>query len=133
MGNIATTILTWLGLKGLSLKIGKWLFNRYMKKAMKIGANQFREKYPPINHAHKSRKYMWKNYWQKMRNYSKSTKHDFDNIGMDFIYYYNACWIEDGILDDLLKYIERELDKNNIHIDTIEETLHEIRVMAGIK
>jgi hypothetical protein len=110
-------------------KIVSWLFPWLMTKAMKVGAKAFRKKYPPAIHAAKSRKYMWDNYWSKWILRCKETKNPVDDIGADFLYFYNTAWVDDGALSAYLDKID--LAARQSDPATILNTVTKIRRLIG--
>lgn len=106
------------------------LFNWLMNKAMNIGAKIFRDKYPPDVHAKKSRVYMWNNYWKKAKDQTDKSKNKLDDIGFDFVYYYNANYIEDGTLAGHLSKIECEAQKGDMK--KVLDACKEIRKLTEI-
>lgn len=111
-------------------KLAVPLFNWLMNKAMNIGAKVFRDKYPPDVHAKKSRLFMWKNYWEKTKQKTDTSKNKLDDIGFDFVYYYNANYIEDGTLAGKLSKIESEAQQGNMK--KVLDVCKEIRNLTEI-
>lgn len=112
----------------------RFLFPWMLRKAMTIGAKAFRKHYSPQLHAQKSRKYMWDNYWSKLRTEAGRTVNKFDDIGADFVYHYNAGYIEDGTLMANLRIIERCLEYRDRRDDgTIRAAVDGIRSLIEYK
>ena len=111
-------------------KLAAALFNWAMNKAMNIGAKIFRNKYPPDVHAKKSRLYMWENYWKRAEDKTDKSKNKLDDIGFDFVYYYNANYIEDGTLAEYLSKIECEAQEGDMK--KVLDLCKEIRKLTEI-
>lgn len=94
--------------------VAKLLFPFLQKWAMKKGAKVFRDKYPPKVHAMKSRRYMWDNYWKpQVMDASLRTSNGWDDLGAEFVYAYNANWIEDGTFEVTLRVMRRALKEGD--------------------
>jgi len=91
---IITPILGWAGKKTA------W---RILKFAVTLAAKTFKDKYQPNIHALKSRKWEWDNVWLPMIKKVKSTTNIIDDPIMEYVYYHQACYIEDGTLSELLR------------------------------
>ncbi len=109
-------------------KIASVVFPWLLKHAMTMGAKVFRDKYKPDVHARKSRRFMWDNHWAKFRNYVWRTENKFDDAAGDFVYWYNAGWIEDNTLRDYLSTIQTAIEHDNPV--TAMNAVNEIRKLA---
>jgi|GEM_PF-2664206 len=92
----------------------KLLFPFLSKWALTKGAKVFRGKYSPQEHAMKSRKFMWDNHWRpKVMDKAARSPNQWDDIGADFVYTYNANWIEDGTLAATIRTGMRALQQGD--------------------
>lgn len=91
---VITPIITWFG-KKTAWRLINW--------GLKIAARTFKDKYKPQIHALKSRKWEWDNIILPRIKKAKLTANIFDDPIMEYIYYHQACYIEDGKLSELIR------------------------------
>ena len=106
----------------------KLLFPFLQRWAMKKGAKVFRGKYPPKVHAMRSRRYMWEHYWKpQVMAAAARTENGWDDLGAEFVYNYNANWIEDGTFERLLRAMRRALKEGDrITMERVINALDEL-------
>jgi hypothetical protein len=113
---ILSPVLSYIGEKTL------WRLLRFsVVKLSKV----FVKKYKPDIHAKKSREWEWRNAWKPMIDKAKASKSPLDDPVLNFVYYHQACYIEDGTLGELLRELKKEVKAHSMNraVDKVQRCL----------
>lgn len=86
--------------------IGKKVLWRILRFTVFRLAKTFVGKYRPDVHAKMSRGWEWKNAWRPMIEKATKTPNPLDDPIVRFVYYHQACYIDDGSLSSILRQAE---------------------------
>jgi len=98
-------------------------------------AKIFVGKYKPSIHAKKSRKWEWENGFKPMIEKANKTSNPVDDAVLDYVYYHQACYIEDGSLETLLRCAagENEAGRKDLVEGYLQRALDLIVLPSGCK
>ena len=83
--------------------IGEKVLWRLLRFTVKRLSKTFVGKYKPDVHAKKSRRWEWDKAWYPMILKATKTPNPLDDSAVRYMYFHQACYIEDGTLIRLLK------------------------------
>jgi hypothetical protein len=88
-----------------------------------MAAKAFRDERLPEVHAKLTRRWMWNHVWFPLMEGSRQTTNKLDDLGADYIYYEQACYIEDGYAPRLLREALAEVPVGSKPYNRIKDVL----------